>query len=467
MSENKFKLCIHLKQHTPIIHFQHDQEGATLRATEVKPKLDRFIYNKFKALFPDETKLHKSVESFNPENRSNSSYKLQISNPYPAQKALIASYLKADYRDLLNRHDIPFLHSMPYFAQESEINKLFEEDGTFTDNRGRTRKKYRLVEENLNGITKWGLINKPEEFIELYFSSWNTSVIEVIELSIPYFFAYENFGTRQSKGFGCFSVVEPITQISFKKLIEGVYPIRYWADLEDLPQNQIRRLQKILEEIHSDYKLIKSGKSQKEGGEYKKSLLFLYGVKGQNPVRWEKRKIKKDIHANPFEHQNRTIDLMSENNNAPIYNSDGDQSWDDGANEFNYQYLRAVLGLSEQFEYQTRSDRNPNKSGPNKYIVQVKSNDGIERFRSPITFKVHGDSIFLLAEELPKDSVQTILGKTFDFHLKLKLNNKLSTRNSHERSMFSLDTPHEFSIASFLQFALQNSSEAISGYTPF
>ena len=37
------KLEIKLKQHTPMIHFQHDQEGATLRASEVKPKLDRFI----------------------------------------------------------------------------------------------------------------------------------------------------------------------------------------------------------------------------------------------------------------------------------------------------------------------------------------------------------------------------------------------------------------------------------------
>jgi hypothetical protein len=36
-------LTITLKQHTPLIHFQHSQKGATLRATEVKPKLDRFV----------------------------------------------------------------------------------------------------------------------------------------------------------------------------------------------------------------------------------------------------------------------------------------------------------------------------------------------------------------------------------------------------------------------------------------
>ena len=41
-----YKLEITLKQHTPLIHFQHDQVGATLRASEVKPKLDKFLLTK-------------------------------------------------------------------------------------------------------------------------------------------------------------------------------------------------------------------------------------------------------------------------------------------------------------------------------------------------------------------------------------------------------------------------------------
>ena len=39
-------LTITLKQHTPLIHFQHSEPGAKLRATEVKPKLDRYILTK-------------------------------------------------------------------------------------------------------------------------------------------------------------------------------------------------------------------------------------------------------------------------------------------------------------------------------------------------------------------------------------------------------------------------------------
>ena len=37
-------LKVTLKQHTPLIHFQHEQYGATLRASEVKPKLDISLF---------------------------------------------------------------------------------------------------------------------------------------------------------------------------------------------------------------------------------------------------------------------------------------------------------------------------------------------------------------------------------------------------------------------------------------
>lgn len=43
-----FENCIirRLEQQTPIVHFQHDQKGAMLRATEVKPKFDKLIIDK-------------------------------------------------------------------------------------------------------------------------------------------------------------------------------------------------------------------------------------------------------------------------------------------------------------------------------------------------------------------------------------------------------------------------------------
>lgn len=50
---NKYKVEFTLKQHTPIIHFQSEQVGATLRATELKPKFDRFISKTLKSISID------------------------------------------------------------------------------------------------------------------------------------------------------------------------------------------------------------------------------------------------------------------------------------------------------------------------------------------------------------------------------------------------------------------------------
>lgn len=44
MSEHQHSFI--LRQHTPMIHFQHKQAGATLRPSELKSKLDRFIIGK-------------------------------------------------------------------------------------------------------------------------------------------------------------------------------------------------------------------------------------------------------------------------------------------------------------------------------------------------------------------------------------------------------------------------------------
>ena len=41
------KLEFKLNPQSPLIHFQPDEAGATVRATELKPKLDKFLIEKF------------------------------------------------------------------------------------------------------------------------------------------------------------------------------------------------------------------------------------------------------------------------------------------------------------------------------------------------------------------------------------------------------------------------------------
>lgn len=44
--ENGIKLTAILESQSPMIHFQAQEIGAVLRASEVKPKLDRFLRKK-------------------------------------------------------------------------------------------------------------------------------------------------------------------------------------------------------------------------------------------------------------------------------------------------------------------------------------------------------------------------------------------------------------------------------------
>ena len=70
-----------LKQHTPMIHFQHNESGATLRASEVKPLLDKFILTKLRNGDIREGRLYAKKNNWLIDNEKNYAlnYKLSIS----------------------------------------------------------------------------------------------------------------------------------------------------------------------------------------------------------------------------------------------------------------------------------------------------------------------------------------------------------------------------------------------------
>ncbi len=132
-----------LKQHTPIIHFQHDEQGATLRATELKPKLDRFLLEKEPTLPAKE----------HPNGARSLDYKVKI-EPDPS-----------------NPTDIDSRKSL-YFGNmgEGKDKKYKRHKGTF----------------------------------KVAFYTFVPEVKEAIEKHFEAFLANTNFGTRQSKGYGGF-----------------------------------------------------------------------------------------------------------------------------------------------------------------------------------------------------------------------------------------------------------------------
>jgi CRISPR/Cas system CMR-associated protein Cmr1 (group 7 of RAMP superfamily) len=156
-----FKVEFKLKQHTPIIHFQSDQTGATLRATELKPKLDRFL---IEYVFGNEKEQYK---------------KLLVSGQESA----------LDYKVTIS----PDL-SVP-------------EDIETRDSRGKEVKNPLFFGNMGDGKDK--KFKKNPATVAVTFFSFKKEMITVLKEHFEAFLANTNFGTRQSKGFGSFYLSKP------------------------------------------------------------------------------------------------------------------------------------------------------------------------------------------------------------------------------------------------------------------
>lgn len=157
---DKFKSTFKLKQHTPIIHFQSDQKGATLRATELKPKFDRFLIEN---VFKNELNTYKDF--------------------------LISGKEKAlDYKVTISQ-DI---------SMSSDIS---DRNALFFGNMG-------------DGKDKKFKVNT--QAVKLVLFSYSENLTALLREHFESFLANTNFGTRQSKGFGSFYLSKPFD----KKLVK-------------------------------------------------------------------------------------------------------------------------------------------------------------------------------------------------------------------------------------------------------
>ena len=413
-------LTIKLKQHTPLIHFQHDQEGATLRASEVKPKLDKYIltqlgggdYKKGKA----EAKTKGWLVGKGDHPALDYKMRIEVGKLSSPKEYLFASYLKRDKIGELEGLGIKAISNTTFFAQEKENGKIREK-------------------KDWDTIGKKGLLWND---VTLCIFSLNNDLISCVQEKIANFFLCTNFGTRSDKGFGSFTVVSinektdnvPNTIEKYMEAFKTYYEFCYKRNSSTC----------IFSDIKDDYQRLKSGTNF---GNYRKSLLFCYAVeKMKNNPRWEKRHFKQMMSTAL---RNEGLVLKANRNmnnqfNAPIADSNGLQNWRDKPKPYNYVYLRALLGLAESFEFQIKGEYD-------RAVVCVDGGD-IKRFQSPLFFKVIDNDIYLLGNE-PHD----IFNKKFSFTYKIK---KEKRENTLPISGDGLSTPSEsdFSLANFLQYAI-------------
>lgn len=207
-------LTVKLKQHTPLIHFQHDQYGATLRASEVKPKLDKFILTKLgdknyeiisDAEFQNVADIfcvrHPNIDF---DNLSIEKQYYEIGKYIAKQKGWLVG--KGEHSALDYKMSIRSKGSKNVSMNVTPKNGGYEtddypdrENSLFMGNMG-GRPKDEVLNFIMNDTIDITLCFKSDEI----YNGLNV----IIKQSICSFFIRTGFGNRSSKGFGSFTVSE-------------------------------------------------------------------------------------------------------------------------------------------------------------------------------------------------------------------------------------------------------------------
>lgn len=248
---SNFKLTFKLKQHTPIIHFQHNQHGATLRASELKPKLDKFIL----------IKIGKEKLGAN-----------KTSDVYYDEGIKIAKHKKW----LIGNGDNPALdYKVRIDARGLQNVKMYEKRN---DKNGKWETLFPTFFANMGKLSQEELVNFTSfSDIELNITSFVPTILDKIKDLFGEFLFITNFGTRQSKGFGSFCLAG--------LTLEETYRISEYLSIN---KSLIKSHEDIFNIINYYYQRLKSGINY--SNHYKHSFLKLY-LSDQN-ITWEKKWLK-------------------------------------------------------------------------------------------------------------------------------------------------------------------------------
>lgn len=385
-----------LKQETPIIHFLHDQPGATLRATELKPKLDKFILNelpkidlKFATDYGESIKLIRQVV----KDKKPSPYQIFIEPPKSEPQFLyfesrLTAREKSIVPDLLKkkfgRGNLIVIDPSPFFANNDK-----RKDGE----KGKEEKWEEI---------RLGVFHQEE--IKVRVKTWDFQLLKLIQVALPMLFCVENFGMRQSKGFGCFREIS-IPNEKFLQIIESAF---VFSKKRPVPKS----LEAIFKMIDDVYKILrnKAGANNSNSDEPSEvSAIRDYFEEQDTCIEWEKYLITNQL----------------------VFN-------DDYTSNYEVRFVRALLGLPGLHDYpQTREKA--------KVLIEDNSTgEKVERYRSPILFKVFNGWLYLLA----KDVNPRMLGREFVFYIG-------ENKDSNPRKAV-LSTPIHFEIADFLTQKLPN-----------
>lgn len=341
-----------LVQHTPLIHFQHSEPHACLRATEVKPKLDRFLIEqlekddrfgdgRWKKWFVGDG----SQQSFD--------YMMRItpnSEQVERTQSIERAIARAEHRPPnTNLHEI----HKNYFGNMASGNN---------------------IQDTIRETFKESLLYK--DGLTLTIRCFIPELLTLIDEHIRGFFMMHNFGTRQRKGFGSFTVdisTEPNAPKGFD-LVGKYCPNAYYCKLDGNVNADA-----LLDAVWVLSAFLRSGFNRGEGN-YVRGFVFRYFQREKNPLANDKAFVKQQVLRNVYNEATRGEHLHPYGNNV------------------RYRYVRGLLGTNEN----SRFCRAPNAHTP-VYDIYTHSAEGIERFPSPLLFKPIGKFVFILPQKMPDE----------------------------------------------------------------
>lgn len=358
-----------LVQHTPLIHFQHSEPHACLRATEVKPKLDRFLIEqlekddrfgdgRWKKWFVGDG----SQQSFDYMMRITPNSE-QVERTQSIERA-IAKIENQDYKRFHGIHK-------NYFGNMASEKKREE--------------KKKAIRETF----KESLFYK--DGLTLTIRCFIPELLTFIDEHIRGFFMMHNFGTRQRKGFGSFTVdisTEPNAPEDCD-LVGKYCQNAYYCELDgNVSANALLNAVWVISGfLKSGFNLNNNKKNKKENAasnirekDYVRGFVFRYFQRGKNPLANDKAFVKQKVLLNVY-------DEKTPGEHRRFY-----------GNNVRYRYVRGLLGTNEN----SRFCRAPNAHTP-VYDIYTHSAEGVERFPSPLLFKPIGKFVFILPQKMPDE----------------------------------------------------------------
>ena len=409
MSVTDFKRTFTLKQQTPMIHFQSNEEGATLRASEVKPKLDRFLLtclggadlggadlggadlggggfdvdDYIKGV--EEARRRKWLVGDGEHPALN--YKMRfIAHGTPEKSDEIEAAIRSIETRPRVRPKIPVGSS--YFGNMAQFDR----------NDTPEQKKEKIMAAYKETVfykqdTPFKPNNPEAAKLSMVIFCYNAELLDMIDKHVAGFFLLHNFGTRQNKGFGSFTVTHrDSVELRYRvdDEISAYFPRTFYYT-----ERQIDSLAC----VNGLYRLLKSGVNQR-GEPYRRSFLYEYLHNMKQPIGNEKA-------------------WMKQNGIAPVRGKDVNLSKHENKRQGHlrdFRYVRAMLGLCDNVSYLEKVDPVTGVSDP-KYRTTVRiahCDKIIERYASPITFKVIESHIYILPYPVNKQMLKQ------RFHFKSK-----------------------------------------------